>query len=276
MTARKQGGGMVPIRVDRLRAAQELDGRSWPEIARALETTHQRLYHLSTLEGPNLRRCRQHLRDGFAKELDVPAEWLSGQTDALRYVPSADATVISLLVGDRREVHRRLSMFPGGGGTGRAVPALQLALDRLLAAADEALGRDLRTVDEAKKSSDPEGASRDAYFARLYGLFLVAASIEFGLDLIRPLPPIDDADALRISAVRHAAAVYRPWLDGKGTSPEWERIHKRVLEQVPEDDRATTLGVLHDLASLDLGRNEASNELFAAYEYLRGRHKATA
>ena len=42
---------MVPIRVDRLRAAQELDGRSWPDIARALDTQHQRLYHLSTGPG---------------------------------------------------------------------------------------------------------------------------------------------------------------------------------------------------------------------------------
>jgi hypothetical protein len=228
------------------------------------------------MEGPDLRRCRQSLRDGFAGELEVPAEWLSGQTDALRYVLSADATVISLpFPDDRREVHTRLSMFPGGAGTGRAVPALQLALDRLLAEAEEALARDLRTVEETTKTSDPERPSVHTGFACLYGLFLVAASVEFGLDLIRPLPPIAGADALRISAVRHATALYRPWFEGNGTYPEWERIHKRVLEQVP-DDRTTTLWVLHDLASPDMGRKDASNELLVAYEHLRGRGKANA
>jgi hypothetical protein len=246
---------MVPIRVDRLRAAAALDHRSWPEIAAALDTTHQRLYHLSSAEGPVQRRCRQGLRDAFARLFAVPVEWLSGQTDALRYVLSADATVIALPFvpeddEERRQVRARLSVFVGAG---RPVPGLQLALERLLAAADAALARD-----EAQVEFGQDTPTRG--FVRPYGLFLIAATAEVGLDLIHPLPPIEEADALRISAVRHAAEILRSWFEGRGVYPDWKRMHQRVLDQTAEGERRTVLGVLENLGQEDL---------FAAYDRLR-------
>src|SRR5713226_9371856 len=87
---------MLPLRVDRLRAAQQLDGRAWPDIARHLGTTHPRLFHLTRANGPIQRRCRRKLRDGFVKLFDVDRAWLSGETDALRYVVTADATTLNL------------------------------------------------------------------------------------------------------------------------------------------------------------------------------------
>jgi hypothetical protein len=208
------------------------------------------LYHLSTGEGLEHRRCRQSLRDGFATEFDVSAEWLSGQTDALTYVLTADATVVSLPVFQRREVHSAVSMLEGAG---RDLPALQLTLDRLLAQADHALARDLETV---------EGAVQEPQIPRLFALLLVASSVEVGLDLIRPLPQIDEADALRISAVRHGHEIYRPWLEGKGPYPEWQHIYKRVLGQVPNDERVGMLIMLEDLVGA---------ELYAAYALLRSK-----
>jgi hypothetical protein len=258
--ARQKASSMVPIRVDRLRAARDLDGRSWPEVARALGTTHQRLYHLTTADGSAQRRCRQGIRDGFARLFAVPAEWLSGQTDALPYAISADATIVAVPFSPdegegERQVHARPSAFRGAG---RAVPGLQLALDRLLAKADSALARD-----EAQVEFGDESVS--VGFMRPYGLFLVAASAEVGFDLIRPLPPIDEADGLRTSAVRHTEEVLRPWFEGKGPYPDWERIHKRILDQATEDERRTVLRVL-----ADLGRED----LFRAYSWLRGeKHK---
>ncbi len=221
-------------------AAQELDGRSWPDIARALGTKHQLLYHLSTGQGPKSRRCRQGLRDGFAELFEVLPEWLSGQTDALPYVLTADATVVSLPVFRKREVHSRVSILEGAG---RDLPALQLALDRLLAQADNALARDLETV---------EGAAQESQIPRLFALLLVASSVEVGLDLIRPLPQIDEADALRVSAVRHGQEIYRPWLEGKGPYPEWKHIYERVLDQVPDDERVGMLIMLEDLVGAEL------------------------
>ena len=239
MTKKSPKDPLVPIRVDRLRAAQQLDGRSWPDIARALGTTHQQLYHLSTGEGSEQRRCRQSLRDRFAQLFEVPPEWLSGQTDALPYVLTADATVISLPIFQRREVHSAVSMLEGAG---RDLPALQLALDRLLAQADNALARDLETVEDTQESQ----------ISRLFALLLVASSVEVGLDLIRPLPQIDEADTLRVSAVRHGQEIYRPWLEGKGPYPEWKHIYERVLDQAPNDERVGMLTMLEDLVGADL------------------------
>lgn len=226
MAGQRQKSPMVGIRIDRLQAAGMLDERTWPEIAKELDTTHQRLYHLTAGHEPMQRRCRQHLRDAFADLFQVPFDWLSGQTDALPYVPVADATAISLEFANGRDVQARLSAFQGAG---RQVPALQLMLDRLLARADEAVRRDL------DRSALEEQAGPK--FLRASALFLVAACAEVGLDLIDPLPAIADADALRVSAVRHAEQIFQPWFDDRGSYPDWERIYERVKERGGEDTR---------------------------------------
>ncbi len=254
MRGNRQRGSMVPIRVDRLRAAQGLDGRSWPEVARALGTTHQRLYHLSTGEGLEHRRCRQSLRDGFATEFDVSAEWLSGQTDALTYVLTADATVVNVS-GTRRDATTRVSLFKGAG---HDVPGLQLALERLLKRADAALAYDSAVLgfDESIKDS---GWPHDQI--RSFALLLVSSSVEFGLDIVSPLPPIDVADDARISAVRHAEQIYRPWFERKGRYPEWRLIIDRIPTQVEDG-----LGGL-----LQYMKDDITNALVDAYEQLRNR-----
>ena len=218
-------GSMVPIRVDRLRAAQGLDGRSWPDIARALKTTHQRLYHLTTVEGPVQRRCRERLRDGFASLFDVPAEWLSGQTDALRWVLTADATVVNLSQSSR-VAQTRVSMLTGGAG--HDVPGLQLALERLLGEADRAVARDFAAVHQ--ESIDTRGFS--FYQIRELALYLVSLSVEFALDLVQPPPPVEEADAVRVSGVRYMEQVYRPWFEAKGRYPEWRLIIARISTQI--------------------------------------------
>ena len=217
----------MPIRVDRLRAAQQLDGRTWSEIAGPLATTHQRLYHLSAGEGPTLRRCRRELRDGFASLLDVPPEWLSGETDALPSVPSADATVVAVSFPHREEVHTRVSLFQG---TGRAVPGLQLALSRLLTKADRAVARDLAAAPPA-----PRDGKFGEDVQRLLAVLLVAASVEVGLDLIRPLPSVEDADDLRVSAVRHAERSTGPGLMRRVHIPsgiEWQRERSSASQRM--------------------------------------------
>jgi hypothetical protein len=213
----------------------------------------------ATPEGPVQRRCRQSLRNRFAALFAVPPDWLSGETDALTYVLSADATIIALPFPEpereeRRHVRTRLSLFRGDG---RANPGLQLALERLLVQADRALARD-----EAQAAFGAGGDLAAKAYARPYGFFLVAASAEVGLDLIRPLPPIDRADDLRISAARHAAEVLRPWFEDQGGYPNWEHLHQRVLDQTTERDRRAMLGVLEDLGREDL---------FAIYAW----HRAT-
>lgn len=241
---------MVPIRVDRLRAAQQLDGRTWSEIAAELGTTHQRLYHLAAGKGPSLRRCRQSLRDGFARLLDVKADWLSGQTDALAAVVSADATVVAL--GPLDEVYRRPTLFIDSGSP---LPGLQLALSRLILRAEDAINRDLQAAGEP----DP------GYLATLQlASLLVAASAEVGLDLVRPLPPVADADELRMSAVRHAEEIYRPWLEGRGPYPDWERIARGFMARASEDKRIEMLSRLEEVA----GKN-----LYSAYQRLRDKKR---
>lgn len=254
MTKKSPKDPLVPIRVDRLRAAQQLDGRGWPDIARALGTTHQQLYHLSTGGRLEHRRCRQSLRDGFAQLFEVLPEWLSGQTDALTYVLTADATVVNVS-GSRRDAKTRVSLFEGAG---HDVPGLQLALDRLLERADAALARDTAVLDfdESIKAS---GWPLDQ--VRSFALLLVSSSVEFGLDIVSPLPPIDVADDARISAVRHAEQIYRPWFEGKGRYPEWRLIIGRIPTQVENGLGGLLLYMKDDIA----------NALVDAYEQLRKR-----
>jgi hypothetical protein len=235
--------------VDRLRAASTLDARSWPEVAAELGTTHQRLYHLTSAEGPAQRRCRQDLRDGFATLFAVLPEWLSGTTDALPYVVSADATAVALPFPRGREAHTRLSAFRG---TGRPLPGLQLSLDRLLADADRALERDLSAAGPIE-GFDPS-------LVRPYALFLVAGCAEVGLDLIHPLPPIEAADALRISAARHAAEALSPWLKGTGPYPDWNLLHQ-LGKRAEHDTRGGSMLMIFEA----LGQHEV---LVATYARL--------
>lgn len=258
MTQKTHEDPLVPIRVDRLRAAQELDGRGWPEVARAIGTTHQRLYHLSTGEGPSQRRCRLSLRDGFAQFFEVDPDWLSGQTDSLRYVLSADASIVNLSES-RPEAQTRITPLQGSGHN---LPGLQLALDRLLIRASRSLDRDLN---QRQLEAIDTGAWSLAQI-RGCGLYLIASIVEASLDLVTPLPTKDQADAMRISAVRHAEQIFRPWFDGTGPTPDWDIIQQRI-ERWAKDDRAGMAFFLF----LDLG---AYKVLTAIYEHLRRQEHA--
>ncbi len=228
---------MVAIRVDRLRAAQLLDGRPWPEIARSLKTTHPRLFHLTNGDGPDQRRCRRSLRDGFAGLFGVDRRWLSGETDALAYVLAADASIVCLDPNGRRRVETRWSMLEG---TPPESPAVQLALDRVLARADAALRRDIDSLTQGPEGKWGQGD------LRAYALLLVAQSVEAGIELVRPLPPIAEATQLRLSAIQHMSAILGRWLDGRGAFPDWDRIYEDLARRIPpKDGRGSLLLFMH-------------------------------
>jgi hypothetical protein len=241
-------GPLVNFRVDRLRAAQSLSGMTWSEIAKALGTKHQNVYHLARRRGRARRRCHQVLRDGLARVLRVPVEWLSGETDALAHVRSADASIVC--ASESRDALARLSWFRSAE---REVPGLQLALSRVLARASIAVARDLRVAKAG--GGDAEG------LIRLLALLLVAACAETGLDYIQPLPPIKEADDVRIEAVRQAERIFAPWLEGQGSYPEWKLIFQDVSGREP----AEGLRELLFMEELNGGR------LYAAYDALRAR-----
>lgn len=217
---------LVPIRVDRLRAAQTLDGRPWPEIARGLNTTHPKLFHLTHGEGPSQRRCRQKLRDGLASLLGLDRRWLSGETESLSYVVTADAGIVDVSPGERW-TGARASLWQE---TPPPSPVSQLALDRLLAAADSALRRDLQLVPRRAlvEILDDELPPDDV---RAYGLVLIAQSVEIGIELVRPLPPINASEELRLSAILHMQKILRPWFDGRAY-PDWGLIKKQVGDRL--------------------------------------------
>ncbi len=225
----RRANPMVPIRVDRLQAAQQLDGRPWPAIARALGTTHPRLFHLTQPGGPVQRKCRSTLREGFSKLLDVARAWLSGETESLQYVVSADAAIVDLNPG-RNWVGARWSLWEG---TPPHSPAIQLALDRLVAKADAALRRDLEAVPSEAYAEIPHADEFPADDVRAFGLLLVVQSVETGFELVRPLPPLDKAEALRLSGIQHMTMILKPWLDGTGPYPDWKRLFDQINDRYP-------------------------------------------
>lgn len=240
---------MVSIRVDRLRAAQQLDGRSWPDIARVLGTTHPRLFHLTHGKGPVQRRCRRKLLDGFVKLFGLDGDWLSGQTDALRYVVTADAATLNLHPG----AESRWSILEG---TPPSAPVIQLALDRLLAQTDAALRRDLAPRSQGSDGRSPHDQVRG------FALLLIAQAVETGFDLVRPLPKIEEAEALRLSGIQHAERIMKPWFNGTGALPDWKRINEETTARVPpRDGRASLL--------LFMAFNKMDEELYALYEVVR-------
>lgn len=247
---------LVPIRVDRLRAAQKLDGRPWPDIARALGTSYPRLYHLTDKAGPDHRRCRRPVFDGFVKELRVDRPWLSGDTDALPYVVTSDAAVVDIDPAQRGTwIGRRASLWKEQPP---ASPLIQLALDRLLAQADAALRRDFARVPQhvLAKVLDEEFPIDDV---RAYGLVLITEALEVGIDLVRPLPPIRDAEALRLSGIQHMDRILTPWFEGMGAWPDWKRLH----DQIPTDSE-TPRGLWVFLAK------DRRDALFQLYERIEG------
>ncbi len=228
---------MVPIRVDRLRAGQRLGGRSWPDIARELGTTHPRLFHLTHGEGTNQRRCRRSVRDGLARTLRLDLSWLAGDTPGLHYVLSEDASIVDLSPGHNWAAPR-WSLWAGSAGSS---PELQLALERLVVRADAALRRDLARAFKDDYVPRPDDPLSDDI--RACGLMLVIQSVEIGLDLIQPIPLGEQASALRLSGVQHLTAILEPWLAGKRAYPDWRSLHAQIGTRYGPPRKHAGLGV---------------------------------
>jgi hypothetical protein len=102
--------------------------------------------------------------------------------------------------------------------------------------------------------------------ARAYAIALVAQSVEMGIDLVRPLPPIGEAEAVRLSGILHTAKILRPWFDGTEAQPDWKRLRDEFDARYPHggeiaglrlfmlEDRAEALTAIYDR----LGGNDAA------------------
>lgn len=131
------------------------------------------MFHLTHGEGAAPRKCRRSLRDGLARQLGLDRAWLSGETEALKYVVTADAAVVNLDPSVSGHVVPRWSVWPGSPPP---IAEIQLALDRLMADAHAALRRDL-----AQLPGDYAGSSSREQMIR-FALLVVVHSVEMGND----------------------------------------------------------------------------------------------
>ena len=59
---------------------------------------------------------------------------------------------------------------------------------------------------------------------------------------------IEEADDVRISAVRHSEQIYRPWFEGKRRYPKWESIIDWISTEVKGRLGGLLLWVQNDMA----------------------------